>query len=221
MNLLRSAFALTVSALLTIPMTAQHRHDPLNNKEIDQLREFAQDPPERIKLLLKFTRARMAAVEQLSSNRKLADAERDKLTQAMEDFTDLVDELDDNLSNYDKLSKDLRKPLHDVIAADTEFQIKLRAMKERVGGQDRSDYALALEAAMDSVNSSAESSRAMLAEQIAKKGEEKAAEKEREKKNKNASVNPTAPDVGDASTPGPPQRQPSTRTPPMSEKTPY
>ncbi|HEX8927155.1 MAG TPA: hypothetical protein VF786_15250 [Terriglobales bacterium] len=218
---LRIATVIAVSALLTFPAAAQRRNDPLTGKEIDQLREAAQDPPQRIKLLLKFTRARMEAVEQMRSNPKLADADREKLAQALEDFTDLVDELDDNLSNYDKLSKDLRKPLHDVITADTEFQIKLKAMKDSLGNQVNTDYALALEAAIDSVNSSADSSRALLADQIAKKGQEKVAEKEREKKNKTAGVNPAAPDI-DASSSGPPSHgQPSPRTPPMSEKPPF
>ena len=217
---LRFAFALAVCVLLTLPVGAQRSYDPLNNKEIDQLRETAQDPPQRIKLLLNFTRARMAAVEQLNSH-PVGGTERDKLTQALEDFTDLVDELDSNLSNYDKLSKDLRKPLKDVIAADTEFQMKLRAMKERLAGQERSDYALALEAAIDSVNSSADSSHAMLTDQIAKKGEEKAAEKEKEKKGKSISVNPNPPDMGTTSGAQPAGHQPSAPTPPMSEKPPY
>jgi hypothetical protein len=217
---LRFATAFVVAALLALPCAAQRRQDPLNNKEIDQLREAAQDPAERIKLLLKFTRARMAVVEQLRANPKLAEADRDKLAQALEDFTDLVDELDNNLSSYDKLSKDLRKPLNEVIAADTEFQMKLKAMKDSSGNRVNTDYALALEAAIDSVNSSADSSRAMLTDQIARKGQEKAAEKEREKKNKGAGVSPTPPAIGDASQSQPPQT-PSTRTPPMTEKPPF
>ena len=219
---MRFALTLAVCTLLAQPCVAQRRHDPLSNKEIDELREAAQDPPQRIKLLLKFTRARMAIVEQLWANPKLTEGDRDKLAQVLEDFTELVDELDNNLSNYDKLSKDLRKPLKDVIAADTEFQIKLKAMKDSLGNRANTDYGLALEAAIDSVNSSADSSRTLLADQIAKKGQEKAAEKERDKKSKTAGVNTTPPDIGDASTSGPPsQRQPSTRTPPMSEKPPY
>ena len=218
---MRFTLALAVGALLVLPCTAQRRHDPLNNKEIDELREASQDPPQRIKLLLKFARARMAVIEQMNANPKLAEADRDKLAQAVDDFTDLVDELDDNLSNYDKLSKDLRKPLQEVIAADTEFQMKLKAMKDSLGNQAKTEYGLALEAAIDSVNSSADSSRTLLADQIAKKGEEKAAEKQRDKKSKTAGLSTNPPDVGNASTSGPPsQRQPSTQ-PPMSEKSPY
>jgi phage gp36-like protein len=219
---LRFTLALAVCAFVVLPCSGQRRHDPLSNKEVDELREAAQDPPQRIKLLLKFTRARMAVIEQLRANPKLAEADRDKLAQALEDFADLVDELDGNLSNYDKLSKDLRKPLQDVIAADTEFQMKLKAMKDSLGNEMNTDYALALEAAIDSVNSSAASSRTLLADQIAKKGEEKAAEKERNKKSKTAGLETTPPSVSDASTGGvTSQRQPSTRTPPMSEKPPY
>jgi len=47
--------------MLLLPMaSAVPRHDPLTPAEIDQLRDTAQEPDQRLKLYVKFARARLA-----------------------------------------------------------------------------------------------------------------------------------------------------------------
>ena len=65
---------LAVVALASLCATAQKRRDPLTDDEVDQLREQAQNPEDRLKLWVKFTRARITAMDQLRGDPKLASA---------------------------------------------------------------------------------------------------------------------------------------------------
>ena len=52
--------------LLVVVASAQRRHrDPLTDAEADQMREVAQEPEKRLKLIIKFAQARLQAIEQL------------------------------------------------------------------------------------------------------------------------------------------------------------
>lgn len=145
---------------------AQHHNDPLTPAEIDQLRDSAVEPEQRMKLYVQFARARLAALEQMRSDPKVTN--RGQETHRMlEDFLAVYDELNDNLDNFESRRSDLRKALKYVIEGDTEFQAKLRALKDdaRPSKQESSDYQFILSNAIDSVDSSAEDHRKMLTEQ--------------------------------------------------------
>src|SRR5690349_24279094 len=106
-------FALTL--LTALPIRAQlHDRDPLTEKEVDQLRETAIEPEKRLKLMVEFTKARMAAIEQVRSDPKMAKERGQKIHDLLEDIASLVDEVDDNIENYNERSADLRKPLKQV-----------------------------------------------------------------------------------------------------------
>ena len=53
------------------PGVAQRR-DPLNDKEVDEMREAADFPDKRLELMVKFARARMSAIQQLQGDAKKA-----------------------------------------------------------------------------------------------------------------------------------------------------
>ena len=58
-------------ALLTCclaPFTAAQRRDPLNDKEIDEMRESADYPDKRLELMVGFARARMASIAAASAS---------------------------------------------------------------------------------------------------------------------------------------------------------
>jgi methyl-accepting chemotaxis protein len=164
---------LLIILLAYAPMLAQvHERDPLNEKEVDQLRETAVEPEKRLKLMVEFTRARMTALEQLRSDAKQAKDRGQRIHDLLEDIGTLVDEIDDNVENYDERSADLRKPLKEIVQMDSEFQTKLRDLKNAAddpkNAAEASDYTFALQDAMESVNQSAETSRKTLEEQNAK-----------------------------------------------------
>ena len=67
----RSATGWILLLFLSAPVWAQRRHDPLTDAEIDQLREFAQEPENRMKLYIKFTKARMEMIQHMRTDPKL------------------------------------------------------------------------------------------------------------------------------------------------------
>lgn len=161
--------ALRVSAglllLLTLPMWAQRRRDPLNPVEVDQLRDAMLDPDERLKLYVKFARDRMNKLEQMRADPKAVD--RPKQTHDMlEDFLAVYDELNDNIEMYMGRKDDIRKPMKLIIEADTEFQAKLRAVKnsENIDAGESQQYEFLLTNALDTVDSSADDHRKSAAE---------------------------------------------------------
>jgi len=171
--LTRSFAYLAVALLTSFPAWTQvHEHDPLTDKEVDQLRESAIEPEKRLKLYVEFTRARMTAIDQLRSDPKLAKDRGKHIHDLLEDIATLVDEIDDNVENYDERSADLRKPLKEVVQMDTEFQLKLRELKAAAedpkNASEASDYGFAVQDAIDSVNTSSESTRKLLEEQNVK-----------------------------------------------------
>lgn len=162
-----------VTLLLSFPLRSQVRdRDPLTEKEVDQLRESAIEPEKRLKLMVEFTKARMVAVEQLRSDPKMAKDRGQKVHDLLEDIATLVDEVDDNVENYNERSADLRKPLKQVVEMDSEFQAKLRELKATAEDpknvDEAAEYKFALEDAIDSVNRSADSTRKLLEEQNVK-----------------------------------------------------
>src|ERR1700687_3784341 len=112
----------------TLSLLAQRRRDPLNPLEIDQLRDAMLDPEERLKLYVKFSRDRMTKLEQMRSDPKTTDRAR-QTHDMLEDFLGVYDELKKNTDMYVARRDDTPKPLKVIIEADTEFQSKLRALK--------------------------------------------------------------------------------------------
>lgn len=148
-----------------LPLGAQQRRDPLNPLEINQLRDAMLDPDERLKLFVKFSRDRITKLEQMRADPKTT--ERGQQTHDMlEDFLAVYDELNDNIDMYFGRKNDIRRPLRLIIEADTEFQAKLRALKDSPTGNvaEMSQYEFMLTNALDTVDSSADDHRKTLAD---------------------------------------------------------
>lgn len=157
--------ALGLFLLLALPLCAQKKHDPLNPLEIDQLRDAMLYPDERLKLYVKFTRDRMAKLEEMRSNPKTT--ERGLQTHDMlQDFLTLYEELNDNIDMYVGRKNDIRKPMKAVIEADTDFQAKLRALKDSAAtnATEAKQFEFLLTDSLDTVDASADDHRKTLAE---------------------------------------------------------
>jgi len=161
----RFRLILSLSLLLAFPLCAQRRHDPLNQLEIDQLRDAMLEPDTRLKLYVKFARDRMTALEQMRANPKTTDRPR-QTHDLIEDFLAIYDELNDNIDMYVGRKDDVRKPLKLIIEADTEFQSKLRALKDSANSDaaEAKQYEFVLTNALDTVDSSADEHRKTVAE---------------------------------------------------------
>jgi hypothetical protein len=154
-----------LALLLAVSLNGQKRHDPLNSAEIDQLRDAMVEPDQRLKLYVKFVRDRISKLEQMRSDPKTTN--RPGQTHDMlEDFLAVYDELNDNVDMYVGRKDDIRKPLKAVIEADTEFQSRLRAIKDAANtdAAEARQYEFLLNNAIDTVDSSADDHRKTVVE---------------------------------------------------------
>jgi hypothetical protein len=146
--------------------TAQKRRDPLTQPEIDRIRDASWEPRDRLKLYVQFARARLVKLEQIRNDPKTKDR-ANQTHDLLDDFQLLYDELNDNIDTYVDRKDDIRKPLKLIVEADTEFQAKLRGLKDAadVPATEASTYEFILTNALDTVDSSSEDHRKLLAEQ--------------------------------------------------------
>jgi len=165
-SLPRRLAILGVLSVLCASAPAQRRRDPLTQPEIDEIRDASWEPQQRLALYVKFARARLVALEQMRGDPKAKD--RPKQTHdLLDDFLLIYDELNDNIDTYIDRRDDIRKPLKTVIDADTEFQAKLRALKEAAGvpAAEANLYEFVLSNALDTVDGSADDHRKLLTDQ--------------------------------------------------------
>ena len=156
--------------LLLSVAAAAKRRDPLTEAEADQLRQVAMEPYNRIKLMIKFTEARLTSIDQVRLDPKQAADRGKQIHDLLEDFTSLLDEINDNLDQYEgrPLDKDSVKQYHkglkELIEADARFDIKLKNLKsasetDPVTKKEAPDFRFVLLDAMDSLKSNADMAR--------------------------------------------------------------
>jgi hypothetical protein len=178
MRLRSQAAILLVVVMLASASASARRRDPLTEAEIAQIRDASWEPNQRLALYVKFARARLAQLETMRADPKVKDRAQ-QTHDLLDDFQLIYDELNENIETYVDRKDDIRKPLKMVIEADTEFQAKLRALKDAANASpgELEHYEFVLTTAIDSVDSSAEDHRKLAVE------EEEAA-KHRPKKDK-------------------------------------
>lgn len=150
--------------LLLTPFAFASGRDPLTPKEADDLRDAKELPNKRIELLIKYAKARMLAIQQVQSDPKLTDRPQ-QLHDLLEDFNFLTDELDDNLDMYTRQKADFRKSLKLAIEAYSDWQVRLRTLKETAKPDEVKTFRFVLDTAIENVNAGADVSRELLAEQ--------------------------------------------------------
>ena len=155
--------------LLSLAASARKR-DPLTEAESDQLRDVAMMPEQRLKLMIKFTEARLVAIDQLRADPKLADGRGRQIHDLLEDFTTLMDEINDNLDQFEArtMDKDTTKQYHkglkELIEADERFDLKLKALQSAAETNPQTkkeylDFRFVLQDAQESLKSNADMAR--------------------------------------------------------------
>ena len=157
--------ALLLAVVAALPLGAQRKRDPLDKLEIDQLRDAALDGDTRLKLYVSFVRDRMNKLEQMRADPKTTDRPR-QTHDMLEDFLAVYDELNENVDTYVGRKDDIRKALKVIIEADTEFQAKLRALKDAANtdAAEAKQYEFILTNAIDTVDSSTDDHRSTVTE---------------------------------------------------------
>jgi hypothetical protein len=155
MKLKAQAVTLLALALLATAHASPRRRDPLTEAEITQIRDASWEPTQRLTLYVKFARARLAQLETMRADPKAKDRAQ-QTHDFLDDFQLIYDELNDNIETYVDRKDDIRKPLKVVIDADTEFQAKLRALRDAADASpaERQRYEFVLTTAIESVDNS-------------------------------------------------------------------
>jgi hypothetical protein len=167
---MKIAIKIILLLLLLSVAAAAKRRDPLTEAETDQLREAAMDPYNRIKLMVKFTEARLTSIDQVRLDPKQAADRGKQIHDLLEDFTSLLDEINDNLDQYESrpLNKDFVKQYHkglkELIDADARFDVRLKNLKsasetDPVTKKEAPDFRFVLLDAMDALKSNADMAR--------------------------------------------------------------
>ncbi len=167
--------------MLIAVAAAQSKRDPLTEAEADQLRDVRMEPLKRLKLYIKFTDERLESIDQLRSDPKQADGRGGKIHDLLQDFTALLDEINDNLDTFEgqRMDKDQRKQfrtgLKDVIAASDRWDARLKSLRNAIQMDPQAKaesraYVFVLQDAEDALKSCAQIAREYSEEKDEEKG---------------------------------------------------
>jgi hypothetical protein len=137
---------------------AQRSRDPLTPNQEEQVRAVADQPNERVKLYIKFIEEHTDAIHHAvlhPATQHPGAAIHDNV----EDFTRLVDELQDNLDAYDESHSDVRKSLKFLL----ERTPKWTAVLEEPPGSP--DYDFVRKSALDAVENTKQAATTLLKSQ--------------------------------------------------------
>jgi len=159
MNRHRTKLIVGLLLLLSLPaFAAGRKRDPMTEAEADQVREAAERPEKRFHLFISFAKARLAAIDQLRADPKMAQGRGQQIHDLLEDFQSLVDETEANLDDYREKKADLIKPLTELVEAESDWKLRLRALKE-ANAMEAKEYEFILQNAIETVNDSSDSAR--------------------------------------------------------------
>ena len=111
--------------LLPPVLHAQHSEEALSDAEVEQLRESAYVPADRIAVFIEFLDTRAKRIQELVAKPRRPGRE-DDLHDLLEQFTAITDELNDNLDDYGPRHADLRKQLPKLQQATDRWSTALR-----------------------------------------------------------------------------------------------
>jgi hypothetical protein len=116
-------------ALLLLPLALQlHAQKPeaaLSDGEVEQLREAAYFPTDRVLLFIKLLDARNKSIQDLFAHPRKPGREQDT-HDLLEQFTAIADELNDNLDDYGPRHRDIRKALPKLLEATERWSSNLK-----------------------------------------------------------------------------------------------
>ena len=151
---------LFVVALMRAPARAQVQENALSNKEVETLRDTAYYPPQRVEAFIDFLNVRTAEIDKLSAGRRLPGREQD-IHDEMEQFASIASDLEDNLEEYGKTHKDIRKALPKVLSAAERWGTALKTPPEN------EQYSLQRKLALEALDDIRETAKELIEEQKA------------------------------------------------------
>jgi hypothetical protein len=120
----RLSFALLLLSF-ALPLHAQKPEAALSDGEIEQLREAAYYPNDRVLLYIKLLDTRNKSIQDLFAHPRKPGREQDT-HDLFEQFTAIADELNDNLDDYGPRHRDIRKALPKLVEATERWSSNLK-----------------------------------------------------------------------------------------------
>jgi hypothetical protein len=114
---------------LALPLHAQANESALSEGEIEQLRNAAYFPTDRVLVFVKLLDTRNKAIQDLFAHPRKPGREQDT-HDLLEQFTAIADELNDNLDDYGPHHKDIRKALPKLLDATERWSSNLKQPPE-------------------------------------------------------------------------------------------
>ena len=139
---------------------AQSTDGAMSESEIDQLRDAAYVPADRIAVFIKLLDTRAAQLQTLVAKPRRPGREED-VHDILQQFASIVDELNDNLDDYGPRHRDLRKQLPKLLDATDRWSTALRSPAES------EVYKVSRSLALEGVQDAREETRKLIEEQKA------------------------------------------------------
>jgi hypothetical protein len=114
---------------LTLPVHAQRADSSLSEGEIEQLRDSAYVPNDRVLVFIKLLDQRNKAIQDLFAHPRKPGREQDT-HDLLEQFTNIADELNDNLDDYGPHHRDIRKALPKLLDATERWASNIKQPPE-------------------------------------------------------------------------------------------
>lgn len=124
----RLPLALVLLALVP-PLHAQRNDNSLSEGEVEQLRDSAYFPSDRVLVFIKLLDARNKKIQDLFAHPRRPGREEDT-HDLLEQFTNIADELNDNLDDYGPHHKDIRKVLPKLLDATERWSSNIKTPPE-------------------------------------------------------------------------------------------
>jgi hypothetical protein len=121
--------ALTFLLLATPPLHPQAKESALSEGEVEQLRNVADAPSDRVLLFIKLVDTRVKTIEGLYAKPRRPGREEDT-HDLLEQITLITDELNDNLDDYAPRHYDIRKALPKLIEATDRWTTAIKIPPE-------------------------------------------------------------------------------------------
>ena len=139
---------------------AQSTDSAMSESEIDQLRDAAYVPADRIAVFIKLLDTRAANLQTLVAKPRRPGREED-VHEILQQFASIVDELNDNLDDYGPRHRDLRKQLPKLLEATDRWSTALRSPA------DSEVYKVSRSLALEGVEDAREETKKLIEEQKA------------------------------------------------------
>lgn len=159
------------------PVRAQVADDVLSQGEVDSLRDAAFVPMDRIKVFEQILDDRQKRIDDLMARRRGHTDFGSEMHDAIDQFGAIADELNDNLDEYSRRHRDVRKAIPKLIQATERWSTALRAPAEDDA------YAVVRRIALDNVKDTREIAESLQTDLDAYFKAHPDAEKEEKKRN--------------------------------------